>query len=225
MVTTEKITLDRLTQDSVSILTQQFDDDGNQVGTNVRCAYMNSPSSRESLHTQLPEDKWNELIAVWGDKPTVEDIEIPEPDLEDVKTEIINQMSNECNKTILNGVDLLMPDGKTYHFSMQIEDQLKIQALALKAANGETVLPYHADGEPCRFFTVEEILMLNQAMEDIITFETTYFNSLKTYISSIENIDDLSAIKYGIEIPEEYQSEVYKKLCDIQEAQKVTKDE
>ena len=222
MVTTEKITLDRLTQDSVSILTQQFDDDGNQVGTNVRCAYMNSPSSREKLQKELSKDKWNELIAVWGDKPTVEDIEIPEPDLEDVKTDLINQMSNECNKTILNGVDLLMPDGKTYHFSMQIEDQLKIQALALKAANGETVLPYHADGEPCRFFTVEEISALNQAMESLITFETTYFNSLKTYINSIENIDDLSAIKYGIAIPEKYQSEVLKQLI---EAQKVTKDE
>lgn len=225
MATTEKITLDRLTQDSVSVLKQRFDENGQQVGSNLRCAYMNSAISRAKLQEELPEDKWNDLIAVWGDKPTVEDPVITEPSLEDMKADLIKRMSNECNKAILNGVDLLLPDGETYHFSMEIEDQLKIQALALKVANGETELPYHADGELCRFFTAEEILMLNQAMENLVTYETTYFNSLKTYINSIENTDDLNTVNYGMEIPEDYQSEVYKALIDIQEVQEVTENE
>ncbi|MCH5301124.1 MAG: hypothetical protein J1E56_07385 [Ruminococcus sp.] len=225
MATTEKITLDRLTKDSVSILKQQFDENGQQVGLNFRCAYMNSESSRAKLQEELPKDKWNDLITVWGNKPIIKEPIIPEPSLEDMKADLIKRMSNECNKAILNGVDLLLPDGETYHFSTEIEDQLKIQALALKAANGETELPYHADGEPCRFFTAEEILMLNQAMENLVTYETTYFNSLKTYINSIENTDDLNSIKYGMEIPEDYQSEVYKALIDIQEVQEVTENE
>lgn len=225
MELTEKITIDRLTQDSVSILKQQFDKNGQQVGSNIRCAYMNSASSREKLQEELPKDKWDDLITVWGDKPTVEDPVIPEPSLEDMKADLIKRMSNECNKAILNGVDLLLPDGETYHFSMEIEDQLKIQALALKVANGETELPYHADGELCRFFTAEEILMLNQAMENLVTYETTYFNSLKTYINSIENTDDLNTVNYGMEVPEEYQSEVYKALINLQEVQEVTGNE
>lgn len=224
MATTEKITLDRLTKDSVSILKQQFDENGQQVGLNFRCAYMNSESSRAKLQEELPQDKWNDLISIWGDKPIVKDPVIIEPSLEDMKTYLINQMSNECNKAILNGVDLQI-NGKVNHFSMEIEDQLKIQALALKVANGETELPYHADGELCRFFTAEEILMLNQAMENLVTYETTYFNSLKTYINSIENTDDLNTVNYGMEIPEEYQSEVYKALIDIQEVQEVTENE
>ena len=192
---TEKITLDMLTKDSVSILKQQFDDEENQVGLNVRCAYMNTAKSREKLKQDLPPEKWDELIAVWGDEPTIEDPKIPEPDIESVKASLINQMSNECNRIILNGVDLEMSDEKTYHFSMQIEDQLKIQALALKVKNGETELPYHADGEPCRFFSVDEILALNQAMEYLITYQTTYFNSLRTYVQNIKDIDTLSTIK------------------------------
>lgn len=209
-----KITLDMLDKDSVSILTQHYDENNNQVGSNVRCAYMNTAEQREQLKSELPEDKWKELISVWGDVPTREEPKIDEPvlSIDEQKATLINQMSNKCNQIITYGFDLMLDDGKTYHFSLQIEDQLKIQALALKVQSGETVLPYHADGEPCRFFSAAEVSNLNSQMENIITYQTTYFNSLRDYINSMTTIEELDTVTYGMEIPVEYQSEVLKAL-------------
>lgn len=65
----EKITLDMLTKDSVSVLRQKFINLGGedvQVGENVRNAYTNCESDREILTKQLSEEYFNAVIAVWG---------------------------------------------------------------------------------------------------------------------------------------------------------------
>ncbi|WP_418815523.1 hypothetical protein [Ruminococcus bromii] len=72
----EKITLDMLTKDSVSVLKQQFlnfNGEEMQVGENVRNAYMNSKSGREQLRKVLSDEYFNAVMAVWGDNPTVDE--------------------------------------------------------------------------------------------------------------------------------------------------------
>ena len=72
----EKITLDMLTKDSVSVLRQQFINYNGtemQVGENVRNAYMNSKSGREQLRAVLSDEYYNAVMAVWGDNPTVDE--------------------------------------------------------------------------------------------------------------------------------------------------------
>ena len=70
----EKITLDMLTSDSVSILKQKYitiDGADIKVGDNIRNAYMNTQTDRDILKDVLPEDYYNAVIAIWGDAPTV----------------------------------------------------------------------------------------------------------------------------------------------------------
>lgn len=70
MEITEKITLDMLTKDSVSVLRQKFislNGTDVQVGENVRNAYMNCEEDRKILREQLSEEYYNAIIAVWGD--------------------------------------------------------------------------------------------------------------------------------------------------------------
>ena len=72
----EKITLDMLTKDSVSVLRQQFLNYNGvdmQVGENVRNAYENSPSGREQLKAVLSDEYYNAVMAVWGDNPIVDE--------------------------------------------------------------------------------------------------------------------------------------------------------
>ena len=72
----EKITLDMLTKDSVSVLRQQFltfNGEEMQVGVNIRNAYMNSKSGREQLKTVLSDEYYNAVMTVWGDNPTVDE--------------------------------------------------------------------------------------------------------------------------------------------------------
>ena len=71
---TEKITLDNLTENSVSVLTQQFADLNGQtvqVGENHRTAYMNSEYGRIELKSKLTEPYLSSVMAVWGGNPTV----------------------------------------------------------------------------------------------------------------------------------------------------------
>ena len=75
MELTTKITLDMLTQDSVSVLKQQFltfNDVEMQVGSNIRNTYTNSVSGRAAIKTVLSEEYQNAVFAVWGDTATVD---------------------------------------------------------------------------------------------------------------------------------------------------------
>ena len=67
----EKITLDMLAKDSVSVLRQKFINLGGedvQVGENVRNAYTNCESDRAILKEQLSEEYYNAIMAVWEEK-------------------------------------------------------------------------------------------------------------------------------------------------------------
>lgn len=64
----EKITLDMLTKDSVSVLRQQFltfNGEEMQVGGNICNAYMNDESGREQLRKVLSDEYFNAVMAVW----------------------------------------------------------------------------------------------------------------------------------------------------------------
>ena len=72
----EKITLDMLTKDSVSVLRQQFltfNGEEMQVGGNIRNAYMNDESGREQIRKVLSDEYYNAVMAVWGDTLTADE--------------------------------------------------------------------------------------------------------------------------------------------------------
>ena len=64
----EKITLDMLTKDSVSVLRQQFINYNGvdmQVGENIRNAHSNNEDDRASLKSILSDEYYNAVMAVW----------------------------------------------------------------------------------------------------------------------------------------------------------------
>lgn len=76
----EKKTIDHLTTEGVSILTQRFtivDGIETQIGENHRCAYSNSASGRDRLTANEPAEVVDIVLTAWGDEPTVEEPEIP----------------------------------------------------------------------------------------------------------------------------------------------------
>lgn len=137
---------------------------------------------------------------------------IAQENLADVISAKVTEMSMACNLMILNGIDVQLADGNTYHFSLDITDQTMIMKLNERAVAGNEFLPWHWDNGSCHIFSAEDIIAINTQMENYITFHTTYFNSLRDYIKSLTDIEDVMAIEYGVEIPVEYQSEVLKIL-------------
>jgi len=72
----EKITLDMLTENSVSIKKQKYIVDNGEeypVGQPWRRAYVNSERGRQQVQEEVPEPYRSAIFAVWGDTPTIED--------------------------------------------------------------------------------------------------------------------------------------------------------
>lgn len=156
-------------------------------------------------------------IEMTDEEPDIQE-ELPQIDpdeevtIEYVKAVKSAEMSATCNKIITNGFDAILSDGENHHFSLTIQDQLNLITLSSMVAAGETVIPYHADGELCKGYSVEDITTIINTATSFKTYHVTYFNSLKVYIDSMNDINEVNNVVYGIDIPEEYQSDVLKQL-------------
>lgn len=136
--------------------------------------------------------------------------QIYETTFEFVQSSKIKEMSGICNQIITNGFDVILSDGEQHHFSLTIQDQLNLITLSTLVSSGEQEIAYHADGELCKYYSAQDIMTIIAKATEFKTYHVTYFNSLKAYIEAIDNIEDISRIGYGIDIPEEYQSEILK---------------
>lgn len=130
--------------------------------------------------------------------------------VEFIRSSKLNEMSHTCRQTIEAGFDLELR-GETHHFSLDTQDQLNLISLSAMAQT-QTLIPYHADGEECIFYTAEEINAIVAKATEFKIYHTTYYNALKTYINALDTIEDIAAIQYGTPIPEEYQSDVLKAI-------------
>ena len=135
---------------------------------------------------------------------------VDEITLEFVRDSKIAEMSSACHTTIEHGFDLELRN-EIHHFSLDTQDQLNLITLSVMAQT-EDVVPYHADGESCIFYTSEEIQQIVAMATQFKIYHTTYYNALKGYIKSLDTIEAIGAIVYGTPIPEEYKSDVLKAL-------------
>ena len=140
------------------------------------------------------------------DEPYVDPID--EASIDFIRQSKISEMSYKCRQAIENGIDIELR-GETQHFSLTTQDQLNLMSLSVMAQT-QQMIPYHADGETCIFYTAEEIEQIVSAATTHKVYHTTYYNALKTYINALETIEEIAAIEYGVEIPDEYKSEVLK---------------
>ena len=154
----------------------------------------------------------DEPISLVPDEPFVD--EDAEMNLEYIREMKLKEMSATCQNVITGGFDATLSDGNTYHFSLTVQDQLNMLGLSVLVESGAQYIPYHADGELCREYPVEDFLIMTAAANAHKTFQVTYHNSLKNYINSLDSIEDISNVYYGIDIPDEYQSIVLKEYLN-----------
>lgn len=138
----------------------------------------------------------------------VEPEAIPEPEpyvptLEEVKTSKIQSLSSTCKQMIINGVDVEI-DGTVEHFSYDEEDQVNIKELFDLAMQTKVPLYYHADGESCKLYTVEQIVNIYTTNATNKMHHITYFNQLKLYVNTLETNEDVESVNYGDELTGEY---------------------
>ena len=159
------------------------------------------------------------LNAVAKDWITITDvIEIVGEDnaLSVVMSAKLSEISNACNAVIVNGVDIKFGE-ENVHFNLSIEDQSNINNLFRVVELGGTEFPYQADGGVCRIYTAAEIAAIYIAAQTLITTQTTYHNELKQYVQTLTSAEEVSAIQYGMTLPEPYLTEMNEKLAVAQQ--------
>ncbi len=119
------------------------------------------------------------------------------------------ELSAACSATILRGVDVELSTGEE-HFSLTEVDQLNLFGKQAQIAAGATQLEYHEDGQPCKYYSAADMTLIIAAAMRYVSFQVTYCNSMYTWVRSCTKASEIAQIAWGSEIPEEYQSEVYK---------------
>jgi len=127
-----------------------------------------------------------------------------------IRSSKLTELSRACRAAIESGIDLEL-HGETHHFSLTTQDQLNLMSLSATAQT-QDLIPYHADGELYTYYTAEEINSIVKAANDYKVYHTAYYNSLKAYVNALTTIEEIAAVTYGTEVPDEYKSDVLRVL-------------
>ena len=125
----------------------------------------------------------------------------------------IQALSKVCHETIEAGFDIELR-GEVKHFSLDTQDQLNLMTLGTLTSS-QSLIPYHADGEECKFYSANEINSIITAANQHKIYHTTYYNALKQYVNTLETRDEITAVEYGDEIPEELKTAVLKAVEEM----------
>ena len=175
-----------------------------------------SPGQFDRARKILPDDLYDQVCKIWTDevvqvfkdslsRKTVETIE-------EVMQIKLHEINTACESIITTGIDITTSQG-TKHFSLTSEDQMNITALQMqfeKALTGQPSsinlakgIPYHADGELCRYWSPDDFAVISEATVGHIFYHQTYCNHLRTYIRRITDMDELRSVQYGMKLPDD----------------------
>lgn len=122
----------------------------------------------------------------------------------DIISQKKSELSAECEKVIVAGVDV-----GDVHYSLTIEDQANILAWMAVAQTGKAV-PYHSDGNPCVVYSAEDFLKVANVAVAFKTAQTTYCNLLMRQVEAMTDVNEVKAVKYGVTQLEGEYAEQYK---------------
>ena len=132
------------------------------------------------------------------------------PTLEELQAAKKREISQACETAIYSGVDVTLTDGSTEHFSLTEHDQLNLFGKQVQLAAGTTELEYHADGQPCRYYSAKDMQIITSMAMAFVSYHTTYCNAVNMWISGTQSTEEIQQIYYGADVPEQYQSDVLK---------------
>ncbi len=139
------------------------------------------------------------------------------PSIEKFIADKITEISNACEQTIFNGVDVTLSSGETKHFSLKIEDQMNLNGLVSQVSLGnikaEDGVPYHADGEICTMFSIADFTLIANTASAFKVAQTTYCNHLMSYVKSLTDIDKIKNVTYGQKLTGKF-LESYNKIME-----------
>ena len=157
------------------------------------------------MKTVKRSDYASEKITEFGDQfiLTLSNVPEIEPDINTVKNEKIQELSDAAHDDIVSGVSICVGDDAK-SFSLETHDQQNISAICqylFEHPEIESYL-YHANGEAFESFTRDEMFAIRDAMLQKVTECTAAFNALRTQVYEAKTIDDVNNIHYERSVSE-----------------------
>lgn len=186
---------------------------GDKTISNPTADQIESLGYKTILYSDKPTDeKLGQLyVETWTDNGVfvIQSWEIQEVDLDTLKELKRAEISNTCAETIGKGIDVELSIG-TKHFSLTDRDQMNLfgKKDQMKSNTELDKFEYHSDGEPCVYYSREDMTKIVETAFSFVSYHTTYCNSVFDWIRKLESAEEVRAITYGDYIPTEYQSEV-----------------
>lgn len=131
-----------------------------------------------------------------------------------LRSEKLAEISDACRAAILAGVDVELSDGTTGHFSLEETDQINLTTAYGAVQDGAAGYPYHADGQLCKMYPAADITAISEAATAHKLYHLTYCNHLMAWAKRVETADELAAITYGAELPEDLAANMQEVLAD-----------
>jgi hypothetical protein len=119
------------------------------------------------------------------------------------------EISAECENVIYAGINVKLSTGWE-HFALTEHDQINLFAKQAQLSAGVEQLEYHADGQPCRYYSADDMTAIITAAMFYVSYHTTYCNALNMWLAACKSVEEVQEISYGADVPEAYQSEVLK---------------
>lgn len=141
------------------------------------------------------------------------------PTLEEVQERKVAEMNTIQQAVIAQGIDVTLTDGTEEHFTLTERDQISLMGLQAQVVQGMEMIPWHTSdqSEHCKFYSNADMLMITTLALSYVTWHVTYFRDLRIYIRSLQTKEEVEAVVYGMNIPEEYQAEPLKAMMTVQE--------
>ena len=130
------------------------------------------------------------------------------PTLEELQAAKRREVSAACEQIIYAGINVTLTDGSAEHYSLTEHDQLNLFGKQIQVASSAEQIEYHADGQPCRYYSAADMQAIIQAAMWHVSYHTTYCNALNMWITGCQTAEAVQEIFYGVDVPEEYRTEV-----------------
>lgn len=138
------------------------------------------------------------------------------PTLEEVKNIKKQEIWEIHNNVVAAGLDIELSTG-VEHFPLSDEDQRFLMGKQFELSTGVEELSYQDSNNHCMLLSAIDMQKIITAAMLFVNIQTTYRNNLCEWVDQCDEVEEIQSIVYGVDIPEEYQNEVYKKYISQQE--------
>ena len=145
----------------------------------------------------IPLYKWDGTQVV----PRTEE-ELAADRLPGLKAGKLTALSAACSAAITAGCDVTL-SAVSGHISLTAEDQINLSTALAAVEQGAAGYPYHLDGQICALYPAADIVAMAQAATAHKLYHTTYYNHLAAWVRRCETAEEVAAVTYGAELPED----------------------